>query len=297
MASLGLRSVRAVVPSTRTLEGAGFAVRRPFPSRVLADVDPFLLLDEMGPSDHGPGEARGAPDHPHRGFETVTLLLDGELEHRDSHGNAGRIRPGEAQWMTAGAGVVHSELPAPRVLRDGGRMHGFQIWVNLPRAQKWLRPRYQDLRAGAIPVPASEDGRARVRVVAGEALGASAPTRTHTPILVLDVELEPGGRVEQPVPRGWNALAYVYQGRALVGRDRRPVADGGMALLHGDGDALALEGDARSRVLVLAGEPLREPVARYGPFVMSTEEEILQAIADYRAGRMGEIPAELSPSP
>jgi redox-sensitive bicupin YhaK (pirin superfamily) len=176
-------------------------------------------------------------------------------------------------------------------------MHGFQIWVNLPRAQKWLRPRYQDLRAGAIPVPASEDGRARVRVVAGEALGASAPTRTHTPILVLDVELEPGGRVEQPVPRGWNALAYVYQGRALVGRDRRPVADGGMALLHGDGDALALEGDARSRVLVLAGEPLREPVARYGPFVMSTEEEILQAIADYRAGRMGEIPAELSPSP
>ena len=298
MASLGLRSVQMVLPATRTLEGAGFAVRRPFPTRVIEQIDPFLLLDEMGPSDHRPGEARGAPDHPHRGFETVTLLLDGEMEHRDSHGNAGRLRPGDVQWMTAGAGVVHSELPAERIVREGGRMHGFQLWVNLPAGEKWVRPRYQDLRAAALQVARTEDGEGEVWVIAGEALGAAAATRTHTPILALDVKLGPASRLDQPVPRGWNALAYVFGGRARVGRDRRVVQDGSLAVLAHDGDALRLEGDGvPGRVLLLAGEPIREPVVRYGPFVMNTEQEIMQAIEDYRAGRMGEIAAEIAPAP
>jgi redox-sensitive bicupin YhaK (pirin superfamily) len=292
-----LRSVRFVVPSVRTREGAGFVVRRPFPSRVLDDVDPFLLLDEMGPMDYAPGEAKGAPDHPHRGFETVTLLLEGEMEHRDSAGGSGRIGAGDAQWMTAGAGVVHSELPAPWLLRDGGRMHGFQIWVNLPASAKRSRPRYQDLRAAAIPVARTQDGKVGARVLAGEALGATARTATHTPILLLDVALQPGGRLDQPVQRGWNALAYVYSGVARVGRDRREAPDGSLVLLAQDGDALAVEADAAAaRVLVLAGEPIGEPVVRYGPFVMNTEAEIHEAIDDYRAGRLGSIPPEPAPS-
>src|SRR5512138_703387 len=196
------RPVRMTVRATETLEGDGFHVRRPFPTRVLEDLDPFLLLDEMGPTDAGPGEARGAPDHPHRGFETVTYLLAGELVHRDSHGGSGRIGPGDVQWMTAGDGVVHSELPGERILREGGRMHGFQLWVNLPARDKRVR---------------TPDGLAVVRVIAGEALGASAPTRTHTPVLYLHVSLAPGGRLAQPVASGWNAFAYVFSGRARVG--------------------------------------------------------------------------------
>jgi redox-sensitive bicupin YhaK (pirin superfamily) len=294
----GSRSVRMVLPAWHGLEGAGFEVRRPFPGRAVAHLDPFVLLDEMGPTDNAPGEAVGAPDHPHRGFETVTYLLDGELEHRDSWGNAGRLRPGDVQWMTAGAGVVHSELPAPRIVRDGGRMHGFQLWVNLPRSEKLTPPRYQDLRAVGIPAVRSGDGRAEVRIVAGEALGVHAGTRTHTPILYLHVSLAPGGRIEQPVPRGWNVLVYVFGGRARIGRDLRVVPDGDLAVLAKDGDALVLESDGgRAELLVLAGEPLGEPVLQYGPFVMSTEEEILQAIEDYRAGRMGEIAPALSPPP
>jgi redox-sensitive bicupin YhaK (pirin superfamily) len=289
------RSVRMTVRATETIEGGGFRVRRPFPTRVLEDLDPFMLLDEMGPTDAGPGEAKGAPDHPHRGFETVTYLLSGEMVHRDSHGGAGRIGPGDVQWMTAGDGVVHSEMPGERILAEGGRMHGFQLWVNLPAKDKRARPRYQDLRAGAIPVVRTPDGLATVRVIAGEALGASAPTRTHTPILYLHVSLAPGGRVEPPVPGGWNASVYVFSGHARIGREGRPARSGDLVVLEREGGPVVVASDADgepAELLLVAGEPIGEPVVRYGPFVMNTEREIAQAIEDYRAGRMGEIAAE-----
>jgi quercetin 2,3-dioxygenase len=293
-----LRSVRMTVRAIEAQEGAGFVVHRPFPTRVLDQVDPFLLLDEMGPSELGPGEAKGAPDHPHRGFETVTYLLEGEMEHRDSHGHAGRIGPGDVQWMTAGAGVVHSEMPTPRFQATGGRMHGFQLWVNLPAREKRARPRYQDLRADTIPVARADEGRAVARVVAGSALGASAPTRTFTPILALHVSLAPGGRVEIPVPAGWNPFVYVFGGAAMVGAEARSARVGDLVVLAADEGVVAAsaEGDATAELLVVAGEPLREPVVRYGPFVMNTEAEIHEAIADYRSGRMGEIaPEETAP--
>jgi len=300
MAKDGLRPVRMTVRATETKEGAGFDVRRPFPTRALDHLDPFLLLDEMGPSDLGPGEAKGAPDHPHRGFETVTYLLAGEMVHRDSQGNTGRLRPGDVQWMTAGEGVVHSEMPGSGILAAGGRMHGFQLWVNLPSRDKRTRPRYQDLRAEAIPVVRTEDGLATVRAIAGGALGVSAPARTHTPILYLHVSLSPGGRFVQPVPEGWNVFAYVFAGRARVGAEARVARAGEIVVLEPKGGpvALAADGAGGAELLLLGGEPLGEPIARYGPFVMNTEAEIHEAFADYRAGRMGTIaPEVVAPSP
>jgi redox-sensitive bicupin YhaK (pirin superfamily) len=282
--------VARVVDAVRTLEGAGFAVRRPFPTAALDHVDPFLLLDEMGPSELGPGEAKGAPDHPHRGFETVTYLLAGEMEHRDSSGHAGRLRPGDVQWMTAGAGVVHSEMPSAEFQRAGGRMHGFQLWVNLPRRDKLMAPRYQEFPGARIPVARSEDGAVTVRVLAGEALGARAVIDTRTPIVYLHYTLQPGGRVRQPVPASYTACAYVFAGDARVGPDDRPVGDAQLAIFGEDGEEVALAAPAtRTEVLLLAGEPLREPVARYGPFVMNSPGEIRQALLDYQAGRLGRI--------
>ncbi len=291
------RSVVRIVDAMTTLEGAGFAVRRPFPTPALDHVDPFLLLDEMGPSDLAPGEAKGAPDHPHRGFETVTYLLAGRMEHRDSHGHAGALGPGDVQWMTAGAGVVHSEMPEAAFAARGGRMHGFQLWVNLPRRNKMMRPRYQEVPATRIPVVRTPDGRVTVRVIAGESLGAAAPIETRIPILYLHVTLEPGGRLVQPIARSDNAFVYVFSGEGSVGSHSRSVRDGQMAILGHDGDAasLAVPSTARTRVegLVAAGTPLGEPIARHGPFVMNTRDELIQAVEDYRAGRMGEIPAEI----
>jgi len=286
-----LRSVLAVIPATETLEGAGFRVRRPFPTRPLDHLDPFLLLDEMGPMELKPGEAKGAPDHPHRGFETVTYLLSGEMVHRDSHGGGGVIRPGQVQWMTAGAGVVHSEMPSAAFQKTGGRMHGFQLWVNLPRAEKLTSPRYQGLDGAALPTARTDDGLAEVKVIAGEALGARAATATHTPILYVHATLRPGGQLSLPVAPGWNAFAYVFEGRARVGRDGRVALAGTMVILKDDGAEawLAADGEAPAQVLVLAGRPIGEPVARYGPFVMNTEQELRQAFEDYQAGRMGRI--------
>ncbi len=290
------RSVLAVIPATDTLEGAGFRVRRPFPTRPLDHLDPFLLLDEMGPMDLGPGEAKGAPDHPHRGFETVTYLLSGEMVHRDSSGGGGVIRPGQVQWMTAGAGVVHSEMPSAAFQASGGRLHGFQLWVNLPRAEKRVPPRYQAIDGATLPTARTDDGRVEVRVIAGEALGARAATATHTPILYLHATLQPGGRLAVPVGAGWNAFTYVFSGRALVGRDQRAVGPGAMVILKDDGAevVLAAEGEAPAQALVVAGRPIGERVARYGPFVMNTEEELLEAFDDYQAGRMGRIPVEVA---
>lgn len=293
-----IRSVARIVDSVRTLEGAGFVVRRPFPTRTLDHVDPFLLLDEMGPVDLGPGEAKGAPDHPHRGFETVTYMLAGRMEHRDSQGNAGRLGPGDVQWMTAGAGVIHSEMPEAGFRRQGGRMHGFQLWVNLPRRDKMMRPRYQEVPADRIPVGRSEDGGVTVRVIAGEALGVRAVIDTRTPIMYLHYTLMPGARTVAAVPPAYDALAYVFAGVGLFGPDdvhERRAREGQLVLFAADGDAALLAAPAAATeplgLLLLAGFPLREPIARYGPFVMSTEAEIHQAIEDYQQGRMGRIGA------
>ncbi len=274
-----------IVTAHRQLEGAGFVVRRPFPSEALPMVDPFLLVDEMGPVDYAPSEAVGAPDHPHRGFETVTYALAGEFEHEDSAGHRGVLRPGDVQWMTAGAGIVHSEMPSRRIRELGGRVHGFQIWVNLPARLKMTRPRYQEVPAEKIPQAATADGKARVRVVAGEALGARAVIDTHTPIVFQDWSLDEGADVSVPLPAPQNAVAYVFEGSARVGE--REVRDGQLAVL-GPGDEVRLRGGP-GRLLLLAGEPLRERVAHYGPFVMNTDEELIQAMRDFQSGRMGEI--------
>ena len=284
-----IRSVRRVLPSVETLEGAGFLVHRPFPTSALDHFDPFLLLDEMGPMDLGPGQAKGAPDHPHRGFETVTYLLAGRMEHGDSRGNHGKLTPGDVQWMTAGSGVVHSEMPEAEFTARGGRMHGFQLWVNLPRRDKMMAPRYQEVPAAKIPVGRSADGRATVRVIAGESLGARAVIDTRTPIAYFDVELEPGAVLEQPLGEDFNAFAYVVEGGGLFDDERTPGRPHELVLFRNDGETARLEAAAGSklRALLIAGKPLDEPVARAGPFVMNSRAEVVQAFEDFQAGRLG----------
>ena len=287
------RTVAGIVNSIETLEGGGFLVRRPFPKASFSDFDPFLLLDEMGPMDVAPGEAKGAPDHPHRGFETVTYMLSGEMEHRDSAGHAGRLKSGDVQWMTAGAGVVHAEMPSPEFMRDGGRMHGFQLWVNLPRQDKLMNSRYQEIPSARIPKATSADGLVSVTVIAGEAMGQKAIIETRTPIIYVHYRLEPGGVVTQQVPRDYNAFAYVVDGTGLFGAEGERGADGQMVMFVPDGDEVRIENPAEAKatleVLGIAGVPLNEPIARYGPFVMNTETEIHQAFEDYQQGRMGAI--------
>ena len=284
-----VRETTRIVTAHRQREGAGFIVRRPVPTQGLDTVDPFLLLDEMGPVDYAPGEAVGAPDHPHRGFETITYMLEGEFEHEDSAGHRGTLKPGDVQWMTAGAGIVHSEMPSRAIQEKGGRVHGFQIWVNLPARLKMTRPRYQEVSSGKIPEARSEDGRARVRVVAGEALGARAVIETHIPIVYQDWTIDAGADVTTALAREQQGLVYVFQGSVRVGDEDKEVRDGQMALL-GPGDVVRFRGvEGGGRLLLLAGVPVAEPVARYGPFVMNTQEELVEAVRDYQSGRMGEI--------
>jgi redox-sensitive bicupin YhaK (pirin superfamily) len=271
-------------------------------------VDPFLLLDHLGPVRWAPGEGIGAPDHPHRGFETVTYLLSGGFQHKDSAGHAGKLTPGDVQWMTAGSGVVHSELPSDEFMRDGGVMHGFQIWVNLPVRDKMMKPRYQEIPAARIPEAASADGKVKVRVIAGESLGKKAVIETRTPIMYLHFTIQPGGEIVQPVPADHTAIAYVIDGVLRAGPDGRLVKEGQMARFgdrnepraavqgctdsgFGSGSAVRLAAgkDAPANFLLLTGVPLNEPVARYGPFVMNTRAEIEQAFEDYKAGRLGSI--------
>ena len=287
------RTVARVVDSIETLEGGGFLVRRPFPQAAISEFDPFLLLDEMGPMNAAPGEAKGAPDHPHRGFETVTYMLSGEFEHKDSRGRAGKLGPGDVQWMTAGGGVVHAEMPSERIQREGGLMHGFQLWVNLPRKDKMMKPRYQEIPSANIPKAHTDDGLVSVRVIAGESLGARAVIDTITPIMYLHFTLKPGGRVVQPVPQDYNAFAYIVDGEGEFGYDGEHAKDGQMVIFAADGDEVKIVNPSDSAtdldVLLFAGVPLNEPVVRYGPFVMNTRAEIYQAIEDYQNGRMGEI--------
>jgi redox-sensitive bicupin YhaK (pirin superfamily) len=287
-----VRPVIAVIDSEHTLEGGGFPVRRPFPTAQLMQLDPFLLLDHLGPVTWGPGEGIGAPDHPHRGFETVTYLLSGEMQHKDSAGHSGSLRPGDVQWMTAGAGVVHSELPSDAFMKNGGTLHGFQVWVNLPARDKMIPPRYQDIPASRIPEATGADGKVKVRVIAGESLGRSAVIETRTPILYLHFTLAPGSAITQPVPENFNALAYIIRGELRAGDEGRVVREGQM-VRFGGGDAVRLAVDNRATepadLLLLAGQPLNEPVERYGPFVMNTRQEIVQAIRDFNEGRLGKI--------
>jgi quercetin 2,3-dioxygenase len=289
----GRRTVAGVVNSIETLEGGGFLVRRPFPKASFSEFDPFLLLDEMGPMEVAPGEAKGAPDHPHRGFETVTYLLAGDMEHKDSRGHAGRLSAGDVQWMTAGAGVIHAEMPSGEFARSGGRMHGFQLWVNLPSRDKMMNPRYQEIPGSKIPKATSADGLVKVSVIAGEAMGENAVIETRTPIIYLHYRIEPGGAATQKVPGAYNAFAYVVDGEGLFGAEGERALDGQMVLFAQDGDEVRIENSANAKttleVLLIAGLPLNEPVARYGPFVMNTQDEIRQAIEDYQSGRMGAI--------
>jgi hypothetical protein len=281
------RSVSKVFTAAPSHDGDGVALRRAFPGADLTDLDPFLLLDRLGPTRLAPGEARGFPPHPHRGFETVTYLLDGEMQHRDSWGNRGTLRPGDVQWMTAGSGLVHSELPGETLVREGGTLHGFQLWVNLPKADKMTSPRYQDTPAANIPVARNPEGTVTAKVVAGESLGTKGVIETRTPILYLHLSLEQGARFEQAVPKTHNALAYVIEGTGdFNGTEAR---GNQVALLDRGGERLLIAnaGAPRLSVLLFAGEPIGQPVARYGPFVMNSKEELVQAVDDYREGRMG----------
>src|SRR5262245_15250960 len=297
------RPVVEIVDAPSFLEGEGFKVRRATAGLDLSRADPFLMLDHMGAVEYAPGEAKGAPDHPHRGFETVTYMLDGKIRHRDSHGGGGIITDGATQWMTAGAGVVHSEMPTEDLLEGGGLFHGIQLWVNLPAAEKWTPAAYQDLEAAEVGLVASEDAGAVVRLIGGDLSGSTGPGTTRTPITYAHATLAPGARLRTRWRKDFNALAYVLAGRGSVGAERRPIREGQLAVF-GDGAAIELTADASQdakdaagvEVLLLGGLPLREQVAWYGPFVMNTKEEIIDAIEDYQAGRMGSIPPELSRS-
>ncbi|TAM62304.1 MAG: pirin family protein [Chloroflexota bacterium] len=291
------RLVRSVTTAPRGLEGEGFPVRRAFAGVDLSDLDPFVHLDQMGEVEYAPGEPKGTPWHPHRGFETVTYMIDGTFEHSDSNGGGGVITNGDTQWMTAGAGILHIEKPPETLVVSGGLFHGFQLWVNLPAAQKWAPPRYQDLRASEVALASSPDGGTLVRVIAGEVGGIAGPGSTYTPMTLVHATLSPGARLTVPWRADYNALVYVMAGFGTVGTDGRPIGTGQLAA-YGPGDTLTLAAaavqESRSpqlEVLILGGRPIREPVAWYGPFVMNTREEILQAMADYQAGRLGTIPA------
>ena len=260
-------------------------MRRPIPNPEMDQIDPFLLLDHLGPTEWGPREAIGAPDHPHRGFETVTYLLAGENEHKDSKGNHGRLSPGDVQWMTAGSGVVHSEMPSPEFFEKGGTMHGFQIWINLPSKQKMISPRYQDTPSEKIPEVVLEDCKSKVRVIAGEFKGVKAVIETNTPILYLHALLEPGVELKHPVLIDNNIMVYLISGKGEFGEneDEKAAAEGQLVLFAHDGDSISLRSadDSCMEILILGGTPINEPMVRYGPFVMNTKEEILQAFHDF----------------
>jgi quercetin 2,3-dioxygenase len=293
-----VRPVRSVTDAPSGFEGEGFPVRRAFAGATLADLDPFIHMDQMGEVEYAPGEPKGTPWHPHRGFETVTYMIDGTFQHQDSIGGGGLIANGSTQWMTAGSGILHIERPTEQLIATGGLFHGMQLWVNLPAAEKWVDPRYQNLEAGDIALLASPDGGALVRVIAGDVAGHRGPGSTRTPISLVHATVQPGAELVLPWPSEFNALVYVLSGDGTVGPDGHPLRSGQLAV-HGAGDAVVLRADqvqesrhAALDVLILGGRPIREPVAAHGPFVMNTRDELVQAFEDYRAGRLGTVPAD-----
>jgi quercetin 2,3-dioxygenase len=295
------RPVQSVTTAPSGFEGEGFPVRRAFAGADLARLDPFIHMDQMGEVDYAPGEPKGTAWHPHRGFETVTYIIDGVFRHQDSNGGGGRITNGDTQWMTAGGGILHIEEPPEELVVSGGLFHGFQLWVNLPRRLKMTNPRYQDIRAGQVALLSSADGGALLRLIAGDLAGYNGPGITHTPITLLHATVAPGAQVRLPWRRDFNALAYVLAGSGTVGAEHRPVRTGQLAVF-GPGDVITFGASQRQDgpggpgqqldVLVLGGEPIREPVAAYGPFVMNTRDELVTAFEDYQAGRLGSIPAQ-----
>jgi hypothetical protein len=296
-ATARMRPVRSLTTAPHGLEGEGFPVRRAFAGVDLGELDPFVHLDQMGEVEYAPGEPKGTPWHPHRGFETVTYMIDGTFEHQDSNGGGGTITNGDTQWMTAGAGILHIEKPPEWLVTSGGLFHGFQLWVNLPRAQKWLQPRYQDIRAREVAIASSPDGGALVRIIAGEVAGHKGPGSTYTPMTLVHATLSPGAKLTLPWRADYNALVYDMAGLGTVGAEARPMETGQLAVL-GSGNTLAVAAaqvqESRSPnldLLILGGRPIGEPVAWMGPFVMNTREEIMTAMADYQAGRLGTIPA------
>jgi redox-sensitive bicupin YhaK (pirin superfamily) len=291
------RPVAKIVKAHRQTEGAGFVIRRPFPGELsMADADPFLLLDHLGPQINQPDEAKGAPWHPHRGFETVSYILDGEIAHHDTNGGGGVIGEGETQWMTAGGGILHDELPTERMYRAGGPAHAVQLWVNLPPALKMTAARYQSITKEALRLLTSDDGGALIRLIAGNIAGFEGPGATHTPITYAHATLAPGAQITIPWNPAFSAFAYVLTGHGTVGAEGRPVSDGDLVVFGRHGDDLVISApDPQAEpldVLLLGGLPIRAPIAHYGPFVMNTRQEIIDTIEDYQAGRLGIIPAD-----
>ena len=290
------RPVWQVSTAPQGYEGEGFPVRRAFAGIDLQQLDPFIMMDQMGEVEYAPGEPKGTPWHPHRGFETVTYIIDGQFDHQDSHGGGGTITNGDTQWMTAGSGILHIEAPPEWLVQKGGLFHGIQLWVNLPRDAKLNDPRYQDIRAGEVALAASADAGALVRVIAGTVDGQGGPGATHTPMTLVHATIQPGARLELPWPVEFNALAYVLSGQGTIGTDDRPIRRGQSAVL-GAGDYLTVAADAQqdSRtpaldVILVGGKPIREPLAWAGPFVMNTKAEVLAAYEDFQKGRFGHIP-------
>lgn len=291
------RPVLAITTAPKGFEGEGFPVRRAFYGLDQRYLDPFIHMDQMGEVEYGPGEPKGTAWHPHRGFETVTYMIDGTFQHQDSTGGGGLITNGATQWMTAGAGILHIERPPEALIASGGLFHGIQLWVNLPAGQKWTPPRYQDIGATRVTLLTSHDGGALVRLIAGDLAGQHGPGVTHTPITLLHATINPRAELRLPWRRDFNGLVYVLNGRGTVGATRAPIGTGQLAAF-GAGDVISLTADLAQEsrspnldVLVLGGEPIGEPVAWYGPFVMNTHEELAQAFDDYRRGRLGTIPA------
>jgi redox-sensitive bicupin YhaK (pirin superfamily) len=301
LASPGLgdtvRPVQGVTTAPKGYEGEGFPVRRAFAGVDLAVLDPFIHMDQMGEVEYAPGEPKGTPWHPHRGFETVTYMIDGVMDHQDSHGGGGSITNGDTQWMTAGAGLLHIEQPPEWLVAQGGLFHGLQLWVNLPRDQKWATPRYQDLRSSQLGLVTTADAGALVRIIAGEVGGQTGPGSTHTPMAMLHATLAPGARLDVPWNVDFNGLVYVLAGSGNVGLEQRPLQAGQLAVL-GRGDFITVAADTHQEgsastmeVVVLGGKPIRQPVAWAGPFVMNTKAEVMAAFEDFQKGRMGQIPA------
>ncbi len=290
------RDVVSITTAPAGFEGEGFPVRRAFAGVHPSRLDPFVHMDQMGSVEYGPGEPLGTAWHPHRGFETVTYMIDGIIQHQDSHGGGGRILDGGTQWMTAGSGILHIETPPEELVVSGGRFHGIQLWVNLPARDKMISPAYQDLAGDEVALVGSHDGGALLRVVAGDLAGHRGPGSTHSPIIFVHATLAPGARVQLPWPKDHNALVYVLSGDGSVGAEDATVRAGQLAVLDG-GDHLELAADETQAsdtdaldVLLLGGVPIREPIAQHGPFVMNTRAELLTAIEDVQAGRFGRVP-------
>jgi quercetin 2,3-dioxygenase len=292
------RPALSVTTAPSGLEGEGFPVRRAFAGIDHRHLDPFILMDQMGEVEYQAGEPKGTPWHPHRGFETVTYIMDGTFIHQDSHGGGGVITDGDTQWMTAGSGLLHIETPPESLVLSGGLFHGLQLWVNLPKADKMIAPKYQDIRGGSVKLLSSADGGALVRLIAGDLAGHRGPGATHTPITMAHVSVSPGAELTLPWRTEFNALAYGLAGRGFAGAEGRPFAMG-EAVVFGGGDALTVRADetqdsrsANFEVVLLGGLPIREPMRQYGPFVMNTHAELAQAFEDFQAGRLGAIPAD-----